>query len=137
MSLLPGVPSRGTAAISAKGPPRVRIDRIRGKGRGVVACEDIAQASVIEAAPVIVIPKEQVLAVRATIIGEYVFGWIDGAAALALGQGSLYNHSATPNAEARRRPEDVDGLHFIALRRIFAGEEILIDYKKALTFKPA
>jgi len=46
--------------------------------------------------------------------------------AIALGYGSLYNHSYTPNAHYRdigRRSKE-----FLAVRDIAAGEEITVNY---------
>jgi SET domain-containing protein len=46
--------------------------------------------------------------------------------ALALGYGSMYNHSYTPNA--RYTPIVPDLMEFHSLRLIQAGEEIMINY---------
>ena len=45
--------------------------------------------------------------------------------ALALGYGSLYNHSYRPNAETLETPDE---LVITALHRIEPGEEIFINY---------
>lgn len=55
----------------------------------------------------------------------YVFGWGEGSTALALGYGSLYNHSYAPNAETLETPDE---LVITALRDIAAGDEIFINY---------
>lgn len=55
----------------------------------------------------------------------YVFGWGEDSTALALGYGSLYNHSYRPNAETL---ETADELVITALRDIQPGEEIFINY---------
>ena len=100
------------------------------------ALREIPAGTVIERVPVILIPHEQVfgdsVAVReaSARISWYVFGW-DGMTkrryvALALGYGSIYNHSYTPNARFEREPPDVLG--FVATRQIAAGEEITINY---------
>lgn len=114
----------------------VRRQDNRGRGgRGVFAARDIAAGTVFERAPVILIPKEQVFgntpeARHSARISWYVFAW-DGVTkrnyvALALGYGSIYNHSYTPNA--RYKPEAPDMLMFNALRDIACGEEITINY---------
>lgn len=53
-----------------------------------------------------------------------------GKCAIALGAGSLYNHSYTPNADwtCRRRSQTI---RFYATRTIKLGEEILINYSGA------
>src|SRR5947207_2382193 len=84
-----------------------RLDNRGRGGRGVFALRDIPAATTIERVPVILIPKEQVFgntpeARHAARISWYVFAW-DGITkrnyvALALGYGSIYNHSYSPNA---------------------------------------
>ena len=61
-----------------------------------------------------------------TGFGPYVFEWGEGKVALALGFGSLYNHSYRPNA----RYNDVgpQTKAFQALRDIAPGEEITVNY---------
>jgi len=112
-----------------------RLDNRGRGGRGVFAVQPIPANTVIERVPVILIPKEQVFgntaeSRRSARISWYVFGW-DGVTkrnyvALALGYGSIYNHSYTPNA--RYTPESPDVLQFTALRDIAAGEEVTINY---------
>ena len=108
----------------------------RGKGgRGVFATRDIPAGTLIERVPVILIPKHQVfgdneVARRATLISWYVFDW-EGMTkrayvALALGYGSIYNHSKAPNARVERHAPDI--LEITARRDIPAGAEIFINY---------
>ena len=60
-----------------------------------------------------------------TGFGPYVFEWGEGKVALALGFGSLYNHSYRPNA----RYNDVgpQTKAFKALREIAPGEEVTVN----------
>ncbi len=98
-------------------------------GRGVFACRQIAQGEIIERAPVIVIPPGDLDLIDKTILNSYYFLWgRDGASgAIALGVGSLFNHSANPNADYRKRfAEQI--IEFIAIREIQDGEEISINY---------
>ena len=95
-----------------------------GAGRGVFAAEDIAAGSTIERCPMLVVADEQADAL-ATGAEGYVFTWGDGSTALALGYGSLYNHSFTPNATTL---ETGDELVITALEAIPAGAEIFINY---------
>lgn len=117
----------------------VEVRRLQNRGRGgrgVFALRDIPAGMVIERAPVILIPYEQVFGDSPGVreasarISWYVFGW-DGVTkrryvALALGYGSIYNHAHAPNA--RYEPEPPDVLRFVATRDIAAGEEITINY---------
>ena len=103
--------------------PFVSVKRIAGKGRGVVAKIDIPAETEFERAPVLVLPDE---AVDDNMLVHYVYHWGRGTVGLALGYGSLYNHSFRPNA----RYDDVGSQTkvFTALRDIAAGEEITINY---------
>jgi SET domain-containing protein len=104
---------------------KVEVRRVRGKGRGVFARRPIGAGEVIETCPVLVLPAGSVEDGSAGI-DRYVFEWGGGKLALALGYGSLYNHSYRPNA----RYVDLAGRTklFTALRDIAAGEEITVNY---------
>lgn len=98
---------------------------------------DIPAGTLIERAPVLLIPHDQVFSgnpvVRAANarISWYVFEWAGYTkrhyVALALGYGSIYNHADDPNAAFE--PEPPDTLRFHATRDIAAGEEIFISYR--------
>ena len=100
-----------------------------GKHRyGMYCTEDISEGSVIEICPIIVIPGEQAREiVRGYVLYEYYFEWKRDSIAIALGYGSLYNHSAQPNAVFE---PDYKGQYIIfkALKEIPSGHEILVDY---------
>ena len=107
----------------------VEIRKVPRKGRGVFARVDIAKGTVIERAPVIELPSLDVFnPARDTKLASYVFKWDrdKDTVAIALGYGSLYNHSYRPNA----RFYDDGGLTqvFEAIRDIGAGEEITVNY---------
>ena len=59
------------------------------------------------------------------ILAYYVFWWGNDKVGLALGTGSLYNHSGDPNMEFYRVKNHVV---FKALRPIRVGEELTISY---------
>ncbi len=105
----------------------VLVRSIRGKGRGVFARRPIEEGEIIERVPLIVLPAEQVGddPVRDDLAG-YIFKWGRGTVALALGYGSLYNHSYEPNA--RYKDVRARAKLFVALRAIAAGEEITVNY---------
>lgn len=101
----------------------IEIRLSKGKGRGVFAKHSIDRGAVIERVPLLFVTWKQV---EDSELAHYVFDWNTRKAVLALGYGSLYNHSFQPNA----RYDDV-GRHtkeFTALRNIAAGEEITINY---------
>lgn len=101
----------------------VEIRYTKAKGRGVFARRAIPKDAVIERVPVVIVTWDQI---DESELANYAFTWTETKAAIALGYGSLYNHSFKPNA----RYLDV-GRHtkvFIALRNIAAGEEITVNY---------
>ena len=105
----------------------VEVKRARGKGRGVFARRLICDGEVIERVPVLVLPiGESRTASGPTPMSDYCFDWGRGTVAVALGYGSLYNHSYQPNA----RYDDERGQVkvFMAIRDIALGEEILVNY---------
>lgn len=117
----------------------------RGKGgRGVFALRDLPSGTVVERVPVLLIPRNQVFAadpaVRAAAarVSWYVFEW-EGVTkrayvALALGYGSIYNHSPAANTTYDREPPDV--LAFTTVRDVAAGEELTINYRERATDAP-
>ncbi len=86
----------------------------------------IPAGDVIEVCPVLRIPADQRHLIDETLIYEYYFDW-DGDAALALGLGSLYNHSGTPNAEYLKDTAN-DVVTVRAIAAISAGDEIVFSY---------
>lgn len=111
------------------------------RGRGIFAREPIAAGTLIEAAPVIVIPVRQCRTLDRTVMHDYYFHWDgdpDGAGrgALALGLVSLCNHSARPRARVVRNFERRT-LDLVALSAIEESEEVTIDYNCPLWFEPS
>ena len=102
----------------------IEVKRVKGKGRGVFARRAIRKGEVIERVPVLVLPYTE--NEWESGLAPYYFAWGEGTVALALGYGSLYNHSYKPNA----RYDDVGQLTkvFTALRDIAAGEEVTVNY---------
>ncbi len=105
----------------------VEVKRIKGKGRGVFARRAIAKGEVIERVPVLVMTSEEYAnGLSETPLKDYCFAWGVDQVALALGYGSLYNHSYKPTA----RYEDIAPATkaFVAVRAIAKGEEITVNY---------
>ena len=105
----------------------IEVRKIRSKGRGIFATAFIPEGTVFERAPVLVMPAKEInVEQEDTVLSHYLFGWGKNTVAMALGFGSLYNHSYSPNA----RYEDVNGQmkNYIAIRDIQAGEEVTINY---------
>lgn len=106
-------------------------------GRGVFTTRRILKGETVECCAVIPLSKADQKQIGGTCLENYVFAWGEGnkLACVALGFGSLYNHSSRPNAtfvlhQSRQQIE------FIALRDIRENEQVFIDYgwgKKHLT----
>lgn len=105
----------------------IHLKESANKGRGVFASGDVPAGTVIETAPVILIPDPGWEELEKTPLRDYYFVWNDEAVAIVLGHGSLYNHSYDPNADLMYRFDErlVD---FVALRDIRRGEEICFNY---------
>ena len=105
----------------------IEVRRSPGKGRGVFATKFIPAGTVIERVPMIVFPEKELETDEGfSTLYHYCFEWGKGTVALAMGFGSIYNHSYSPNArydDAHNRVKI-----FTALRDIAADEEITISY---------
>ncbi|MDA8692445.1 SET domain-containing protein-lysine N-methyltransferase [Saprospiraceae bacterium] len=99
------------------------------KGRSVYAGSDITKGSIIEICPIIILSNDDTLQIHKTLLHDYYFLWEEkkSTSAIALGYGSLYNHSNTPNADFELVYGDNE-IHFLAIQDIVAGTEICIDY---------
>ncbi len=98
-------------------------------GRGIFTTEDIPEDCLIEICPVIPIPAEQLQTIHGTFLHDYYFLWgeNDEQCAIALGFGSLYNHSRQPNARYWCDP-DQDIIEIWSIKPITEGEEITVNY---------
>jgi hypothetical protein len=93
---------------------------------------------VIEVAPVLVVPPEQLDSLKATGLRHYVWNW-GNSVAVGLGIISLVNHGTTPNA--RWSANHATGeLTLTAIAELVPGTEILVDYsnggQRPLSFRP-
>ena len=112
-------------AVRNRRPP-LRVDRSDIHGTGVFATARFDEDEVIEECPLLIVPPTQAKKIAGTTFGDYVYEW-EGGYALALGFGSLYNHSRTSNARYEM-DYDLQQIHIVAVRRIRPGEEITINY---------
>lgn len=124
--------------------PGLYITETEERGRGVFSAHALETDDIVEFCPLILIPAKDLEKVHQTILHDYYFLYPDsqqeGMACIALGYGSLYNHSAQPNAIV---DFDLDNqqIQIRCITNITAGAEILINYngdeqEKGLWFKP-
>ena len=99
------------------------------RGRGVFTAQDLEEGDLIEICPILVVPVKDVAAIHKTILHDYYFLLENpkGAAFIALGYGSIYNHHLQPNAIVTI-DEEKQELEIHCCKKIEAGSEIFIDY---------
>lgn len=118
----------------AHSAPGLVVAPTPGKGRGVFATRSFARGEVVETAPVLILPPGQDAQLDGTVLESYVFAWRD-TVAIALGFGSIYNHSWESNLEYQKR-FDEGLIEFVALRDIAAGEELTTNYTASRPDRP-
>ena len=109
----------------------VEIRDAEGMGRGVFAVSHIPADTLLCSNPVVLVPEDQ--CPKGSVLHAYVFLWSAvmedglGLNAIALGLGTMTNHSHSPNVIVYfdRNPDRVD---FYALRDIEPGEQLTHDY---------
>jgi SET domain-containing protein len=106
---------------------KIHVGPSKVSGRGVFASKRIAQGEVIENAPVIIIEEKDIKHISKMNLHNYWFDVGNHVGVLALGFGSLYNHSYTPNA-SYVYDDQLGVMVFTALRKIRIWEEIFVNY---------
>ncbi|KAF8951875.1 hypothetical protein BGZ46_003758 [Entomortierella lignicola] len=103
------------------------------KGRGVVTQNPIPARTTIDISPILLFPSEEYnVHGQYTQLDHYTYRW-KGGMALALGLGSMFNHSNKPNVGFQRDFEN-KLIRYTTLREIQAGEELCISYGPNLWF---
>ncbi|QDT30775.1 SET domain-containing protein [Thalassoglobus polymorphus] len=104
-------------------PDFIEVRNSPKKGRGVFAKQFISKGSVIEKVPILLVTWDEI---ADSELADYAFVYTEKKSAIALGYGSIYNHSYKPNA----RYDDVGRKTkiFSAIRDIEQGEEITVNY---------
>lgn len=100
---------------------------IKHASRGIFATQKIKKGETIEVCPIILL-KDEVPKLKKSELYHYYFLWGNQSdVAIALGFGSIYNHSYKPNATYEKHLK-ARTIEFIALESIDKGEEITINY---------
>jgi SET domain-containing protein len=103
-------------------------------GRGVFADRDYRRGDMVEACECIFVRTKYLP--DSNPLSYYAFWVRRGVVALALGNGSLYNHSSTPNIYYTDSYLEPGILKLYAYRDIKAGEELTIIYNDKPQFLP-
>ncbi len=99
-------------------------------GRGVFAGKDFARGELIEVCPVLLLNEHDInmaWALHSYALEKYYFNYDEKYAAIALGYGSLYNHSYNSNAEYSSNTKEEEVIIY-ARKKIKKGNQIFIDY---------
>jgi len=109
--------------------PGLYVAQTARKGRGIYTAEFIASDSLIEICPVVVCSKVDLELIHKTKLHDYYFMWgeNDDHCAIALGYGSLYNHSYQPNARYEVDFEE-EVICFYTIHDVQVGEEVCVNY---------
>ena len=113
-----------TRSMELQSPPSIRVGTSIVHGNGVYATTDYFEGDLIESCPILIIRRD-----GSHALVNYVFSDPEQPKTrviLALGYGSLYNHSDTPNARTRFTTKNC--LDIVALKKIGNGEEITFNY---------
>lgn len=107
----------------------VSRSKIAKAGRGVFARGEIKKGEIIEKCPLIIVPRHDTSNLNESILVTYFFyfGKNKEQLAVALGFGSLYNHSYKPNATYKIKHKE-KRIDFIALEDIKKDKEITVNY---------
>jgi SET domain len=109
---------------------------IGSKGRGLFATQDIPPRTLIHVAPCLtIVPGDYADHMRYTILEDYLFNDTSGCKMLALGYGSLLNHSQHPNIDYRVDSGNEVIRFSSGHARISEGEELCISYGGNLWFR--
>ena len=100
-------------------------------GRGIFARVDIKRGETIEQCPVIEIPEHDASNINKSMLVTYIYylGKNKERLMIALGFGSIYNHSFKPNAKYKERYGEKT-IDFIAINEIKKDEEITVNYSQ-------
>jgi len=106
----------------------IEVKRTKNKGRGVFALKDFEEGEIIESCPIINITPTERRHCEKTILAYYIYPWRSTlSGSVALGYGSIYNHSFTPNTDWKQNFK-TESMVYRSLRPIKKGEEITVNY---------
>ena len=109
--------------------PYLYLDKTPHAGKGVFTNETIAEGTVIEISPVIVMPKTDRIYLDKTLLHDYIFEWghATDKCCMALGYVPMYNHSYKSNCNYVMDYDD-EVIFIQTVTVIKKGEELTINY---------
>lgn len=99
----------------------IEVREALGKGKGCFAKCKIATNFAIEKAHVVIVPSDSL----SDELAAYAFDWGTKTAAIALGMGSIFNHSQNPNVDYHM---ENGSIYFITQKPVAKGDELTINY---------
>ncbi len=109
----------------------LRVDEVGNMGRCVFASRDIPKGICITKCELLVLPEFDSLLVNDTVLKHYTFKYNERQDCIVLGDGSIFNHSDTPNVEyVLQQWGERKVMIFIALRDIKADEQLFTNYSQ-------
>lgn len=114
----------------------IRKSKIIKAGRGVFAKCDIKKNEIIERCPIIEVSRHDTSNLKESILVTYFFyyGKSKEKLLIALGFGSIYNHSYKPNAKYKINQKE-KLIDFIALEDVKKNDEITFNYYNSKSLK--
>ncbi|MEB3339679.1 SET domain-containing protein-lysine N-methyltransferase [Okeania sp.] len=114
----------------------IKVQKIQNKGRGIFAVQDIPKGTLLEVAPTVILPPEQLQTLNQTKVLDYYFVQPSEYATakkikgyLVLGLASLCNHGEDPNSYVEWIEDEVCvWSHLITKKDIKNGEEVTLFY---------
>lgn len=109
--------------------PALYIAQTEQKGRAVFCREALAIGTIIEWAPVVVMPAAERKLLDKTLLHDYIFEWGENKdqCAMALGYVPIYNHSYNSNCEYFMN-YDTETIYIRTVKAVKAAEELTINY---------
>ena len=107
----------------------IKIKTFKGLGRGLVTTKPIKKGSVILTVETIELNRKDSKIITQTLLDCYNYATSHGKSCIALGLGSLFNHSENENVDfsiIKRRGRIM--IQYTALRHIKAGQQLFINY---------
>jgi SET domain-containing protein len=97
--------------------------------RGIFTAENIAEGTVVEESPVIVMTRQERILLDQTLLHDYIFEWggQKDQCCMALGYVALYNHSYKSNCKYEMDFEN-RLIRIKTVRFVKEGEELFINY---------